>query len=99
MSDNCCCKTRTKMRTPEEKHAIDVRLNRIIGQLNGIKNMIEQDRYCDDVLVQLSAVDKSVKGLANLILEAHMHTCLIENVQAGNTEVVDEIVDLFKRFQ
>ena len=61
--------------------------------------MIEQDRYCDDVLVQLSAVDKSVKGLANLILEAHMHTCLIENVQAGNTEVVDEIVDLFKRFQ
>lgn len=97
--ENSCCKNRTKVRSAEEKHAALVRINRIVGQLNGIKNMIEQDRYCDDVLIQLSAVNKSVKGLANFILDSHMHTCLIENVQAGNFDVVDEIVDLFKRFQ
>ncbi len=99
MEDKCCCTTRTKMRTQEEKHALESRINRIIGQLNGIKNMICEDRYCDDILIQLSAVDKSVKSLANVILETHMHTCLVENVQAGNIAVVDEIVDLFKRFQ
>lgn len=97
--DNCCCSTRTKQRSDEEKRALEIRLNKIIGQLNGIKNMVAEDRYCDDILIQLSAVDKSIKSLANLILDAHMHTCLVENVQAGNLEVVDEIVDLFKRFQ
>lgn len=94
----CCCKNRTKVRTPEEKHALDIRLNRIIGQLNGIKKMIAEDRYCDDVLVQISAVDKSLKGLASVILDAHVHTCVAENVQAGNLEVLDEISELFKRF-
>ncbi len=99
MNEKCCCKTRTKVRTDEEKRALEIRLNKIIGQLNGIKNMVAEDRYCDDILVQLSAVDKSVKSLSNLILDAHMHTCLVENIQSGNIEVVDEIVDLFKRFQ
>lgn len=98
--ENCCRKNAlTKERTEEEKKAIVSRLNRIAGQINGVKKMIEEDRYCDDVLIQLSAVDKSVKSLANLILDAHMHTCLIEHIQNGDYAVVDEIVDLFKRFQ
>ncbi|MCM1306371.1 MAG: metal-sensing transcriptional repressor [Bacteroides sp.] len=99
MENKCCCSTRTKKRTAEEKRALEIRLNKIIGQLNGIKNMVAEDRYCDDILIQLSAADKSIKSLANLLLDAHMHTCLVENVQAGNIDVVDEIVDLFKRFQ
>lgn len=98
-----CCDTenseKIKVRSEEEKKVILSRLNRLIGQMNGIKSMIENDRYCDDVLIQLSAVDKSIKSLANLILDNHMHTCLIENIQKGNYEVVDEITDLFKRFQ
>ena len=61
--------------------------------------MIEDDRYCDDILIQLSAIDKSIKSLANVILDEHVHSCLIENIQKGNVEVVDEIVDLFRRFQ
>ena len=97
--NNRCCSTRTKIRTPEEKHALDTRINRIIGQLNGVKNMINEDRYCDDVLIQLSAIDKSVKSLANVILDAHMRTCIVENIKADRLDVIDEIVDLFKRFQ
>ena len=96
--EHCCC-DKVKVRSEEEKKTISSRINRIIGQMNGVKKMIEEDRYCDDVLIQLSAIDKSIKSLANAILENHMHSCLIENIQAGNLEVVDEIVDLFKRFQ
>ena len=97
MEHTCCEKS--KVRSEEEKKTLTSRINRIIGQMNGIKKMIDEDRYCDDVLIQLSAIDKSIKSLANVILESHMHSCLIENIQAGNLEVVDEIVDLFKRFQ
>ncbi len=98
---DCCNKEnqKIKVRTEEEKKEIITRINRITGQMNGIKEMISNDRYCDDVLIQLSAVDKSIKSLANLILDKHMHSCLIENIKNDNYEVIDEIVDLFKRFQ
>jgi len=99
MSECHCDGHRVKVRTEEEKKAIISRLNRIAGQINGIKKMIEEDRYCDDVLIQLSAVDKSVKSLAGVILDAHMHTCIVENIREGNTDVIDEIVELFRRFQ
>lgn len=94
-----CCEVKTKERTTAEKRVICTRINKLIGQMNGIKKMVEDNRYCDDILIQLSAIDKSIKSLANVILDNHMHSCLIENVQKGNYEVVDEIVELFKRFQ
>lgn len=93
----CCC-NKKKERTSDEKRNLEVRLNRIIGQLSGIKKMIDDDRYCDDILIQLSAVDKSVKSLAAIILESHMNSCVIDGIKSGDTEVVKEIVDLFKRF-
>ena len=67
--------------------------------MNGIKNMIIDDRYCDDILIQLSAIDKSIKSLANLMLDNHIHSCVLNDVNKGNYEVLDEIVNLFKRFQ
>lgn len=98
MNQNCSCE-KIKIRDEKEKKDIVNRINRLIGQMNGIKAMIENNRYCDDVLIQLAAVNKSIKSLANLVLDNHMHSCLIENIQKGNFEIVDEIVDLFKRFQ
>lgn len=92
-----CCKI--KVRTTDEKKKLIDRINRISGQMNGIKKMIDEDRYCDDILIQLSAIDKSIKSLANVILQNHMNSCFIENIQKGNYEVIDEVVDLFKRFQ
>ena len=95
-----CCENceRKKIRSNEEKRALIARVNRIAGQLNGIGRMLEEDRYCDDILTQLAAVEKSVKSLAAVILEEHMHSCLVENIRAGNDGVVDEIVELFRRF-
>lgn len=86
-------------RPSEDKKKIENRLNRIEGQIRGIKRMIEEDRYCNDVLIQLSAVDKSIKSLARVILENHMYTCITEEFQKGNLEVIDEVVQLFRRFE
>lgn len=99
MKDGKCECTRLKHRDCEEKRRLTKRLSIIEGQVRGIKQMIADDRYCDDVLIQLSAVDKSIKSLANSILEEHMHSCVVESIKNGNEEAIDEIIDLFKRFQ
>lgn len=87
------------IRMEEDKKNITTRLHKLIGQLNGIEKMIEQDRYCQDVLIQLSAVEKGVKSLASLIIDKHLHTCVIKNIKEGNEQVMDELSDLFKKFQ
>lgn len=86
-------------RSFEEKKTLVNRINRIDGQIHGIKKMIEEDRYCDDILIQLQAVNKSVKSLANLFLENHMYSCVAEELEKGNIEIIDEVVNLFRRFQ
>lgn len=100
-TENCCCREegRKTLRSEEEKRSLTTRINRIVGQMNGIKRMVEEDRYCEDIIIQLSAVEKSVRSLASLMLERHMHGCLTESVKNGNTQVIDEIVGLFKRFE
>lgn len=85
--------------TEEEKIKIKNRLSKIEGQVNGIKRMIDQDRYCDEILIQLSAIDKAIKGLSNTILEDYMHNNINDELCNGNKEVIDEIISLFKRFQ
>ena len=97
--ETCCERTRVKIRTEEEKKKLTARVNRIVGQMNGVGRMIEEDRYCDDVLIQLAAIDKAVRSLSAVILEAHMNTCLIEKIKDGDYTAVSEVVDLFKRFQ
>ena len=97
--ETCCEKHKRTPRSEEEKKKLVARINRITGQLQGVRRMLEEDRYCDDVLTQLAAADKAIKSLSGVILEEHMHSCLIENIQSGNLAAVDEIVDLFKKFQ
>ncbi len=82
----------------EEKSQYIHRLNRISGQIDGIKKMIEDDRYCDDILTQLSAVEKAVKSLSSVILEKHMYSCIKKEISHGNLEVVDEMMQLFRRY-
>ena len=74
------------------------RLNRAIGQLGGVKAMIEDNRYCGDVLVQLAAAERAVHRVSELVLENHLHTCVVEQVRGGNEEVVDEAMDLIRKF-
>lgn len=85
-------------RSEKLKHDVDRRINRAIGQLNGIKNMVDSDRYCGDVLTQLAAVESAVKAISREVMRDHLETCVVEQVQEGNVEVVDEVMDLFKKF-
>ena len=97
MDNNCCCNKKTK-RGPDEKKLIINRLNRISGQINGITKMVENDAYCNDILVQLSAVKNSVKSLSSHILENHLYTCVTRDLENGDLDAIDELISLFKRF-
>ena len=92
-----CCHKRTP-RDEETRKGIERRINRAIGQLNGIKDMIDDNRYCGDVLTQLSAVESAIKRVSEIILADHMRTCVIEEIRDGNDEVIDELMSLMKRF-
>ena len=94
---NCENIKQTK-RNEEDKKTLISRINRLSGQMTGVKKMIEDDRYCGDILIQLSAIDKSIKSLASLILNKHMHSCVVKSVKEGDETTIDEVVELFKRF-
>lgn len=68
------------------------RMNRIEGQVRGIKGMIEKHTYCDDVLNQIASVQSALNGVSKLLLEKHMKSCVIEQLQAGDEQVVDEVL-------
>lgn len=91
----CCKKTE---RNDEEKKQLLSRINRISGQVNGIKKMIEEDDYCNDILIQIVAAEKSLKSLANIMFEIHIYRCISNDLEKGNMEVIDELTSLFKRF-
>ena len=95
--DNNICNKKT-CRTEEEKKIINNRISRIEGQLKGIKKMIGEDVYCNDVLIQLSAIENSIKSLSNHILENHLYSCVTKDLENGNLEIIDELIGLFKKF-
>lgn len=90
------CKKR-KVRSEEEKKRLIKRLKTIEGQVRGIMSMIEEDRYCDDVLIQISAIDKSLKSLGSEILKSHLSTCVVEDIKNDQLEIIDEVMELIKR--
>ena len=93
-----CCHTKHTPRSEELKKSVGRRINRCVGQLNAIKQMVEEDRYCGDVLVQLAAVEKAVAAISREVMQDHLRTCVVERVQAGDVEAVDEVMDLLRRF-
>lgn len=86
-------------REEETRKDLTKRLNIIEGQIRGIKQMIEDDRYCDDILIQIAAVNKALKSLGNNILESHLKTCVTTNIQKGNLDILEEVMQLIKKLQ
>lgn len=84
--------SRSTNRPEKMKDSLVARLNRIEGQVRGIKGMIEKDIYCDDILNQIAAVQSAMKSVGRLLLESHMKSCIVSRVQAGETEVIDELL-------
>ncbi len=94
-----CCRCKATPRSECANKQLQNRLNRIIGQLNGIKKMIDDNRYCGDILTQIAAVESALQSFGYVILQDHMETCVVENIKNGNTEIVDEAVDLIKKLK
>lgn len=97
-ASDCPCRHKSTPRSMELQADIQKRLNRAIGQLNGVKAMIEDNRYCGDVLTQLAAAESAVRRVSEMVLAEHMRTCVVEEVRAGNDEVIDEVMALMRRF-
>ncbi len=85
-------------RSEETQRDVQRRLNRAIGQLNGVKDMIDDNRYCGDVLTQLAAAESAVRRVSQIVLHEHMRTCVVEQIRQGNDDVVDEVINLMRRF-
>ena len=89
----CCgCSQRKKERTPEEYKRLIHRLNRIEGQIRGIRGMVENDAYCPDILVQSAAAGAALNAFNKELLASHIRTCVVEDIRDGKDEVIDELV-------
>lgn len=88
----CCCGQKKKERSPEEFKRLIHRLNRIEGQIRGIRSMLENDAYCPDILIQASAVNAAVNAFNKELLASHIRSCVANDIRAGHDEVIDELV-------
>lgn len=93
MSDSCnCCTQRKKERSPEEYKKLIHRLNRIEGQIRGIRGMVEAGAYCPDILVQSAAASAALNAFNKELLANHIRTCVVQDVLAGKDDVIDELM-------
>ena len=102
MSEKCCnqcseCENKVKVRSPEELKDLLNRLKRIEGQIRGIQNMVENNAYCADILMQVAAANAALNSFNKVLLASHVRTCVAENIRHGNDGVVDELVDLLQK--
>ncbi|MGG1399066.1 metal-sensitive transcriptional regulator [Bacillus salipaludis] len=94
--DDACCASegghRKSHHSDKVKNNLVTRLNRIEGQIRGIKGLIEKDTYCDDVITQISATQSALNSVAKILLEGHLKSCVLERIQEGDMEVLDEVL-------
>ena len=93
--DSCC--NRKKQRTEKEYKALINRLSRIEGQIRGIRGMVEKDVYCIDILTQVAAVSAALSGFSKELLANHIKTCVMNYINEGNEETIDELLEVLKK--
>lgn len=93
-----CDMERKKQRSQQERKAMMHRLNRIEGQIRGIKGMVEKDAYCMDIMTQVAAVTAALNSFNRVLLEQHMKTCVTRDIQEGKGEAIEELMELLKKF-
>lgn len=90
--NTCPCCGKTKERSEDEQRKLIHRLNRMEGQIRGIRGMVEKDAYCTDILVQVAAVNAALNAFNRELLANHIRTCVAEDIRGGRDEVIDELV-------
>ena len=94
---SCCCEEKKTYRNDEEKKKLITRLNRIEGQIRGIKKMVEEDAYCTDILIQVAAVNAALNSFNKELLASHIKTCVAEDIRNGKDETIDELVSTLQK--
>ena len=94
--EQCCCH-KTKHRSEEEYKTLINRLNRIEGQVRGVRKMVENDAYCVDILTQVSAIQAALNAFNRELLSNHIRTCVMDDIRNGNDEIVDELVQTLQK--
>ena len=97
MDEKCCCSHKKKERTDEEYKKLIHRLNRIEGQIRGIRGMVENDAYCTDILIQVSAVSAALNAFNKELLANHIRTCVMDDIRNGKDEIVEELVNTLQK--
>ena len=93
----CCCCERHKERSPEEYKALMNRLNRIEGQIRGIKGMVENGAYCPDILVQAAAVNAAISAFNRELLAEHLRTCVTQDIREGREDTMEELLGVLQK--
>ena len=93
----CCCSGKTKERDEKEFKDLMNRLKRIEGQVRGVEGMLENDAYCTDILIQVSAITSALNSFNKALLANHMRTCVVDDIRAGKDEVIDELVTTLQK--
>ena len=96
MSDKSCC-CHKKYRSDEEKKKLIHRLNRIEGQIRGLRGMLEDDAYCMDILVQSSAVSAALTAFNRELLSTHIESCVVDGIRQGDDEKVEELLSILQK--
>ena len=102
MNNNCkhCIDcTKNTHRDEETKKKLNKRLKTIEGQIRGVQNMINEDKYCNDILIQLLAINKSIKSVSNEIFKNHLSTCVVRDIKNNDPKIIDEVMELFRRLR
>ena len=99
MENICHCAERRKERGSKEKKQLINRVSRIEGQINGIKKMIEGDRYCPDILIQISAVKSALASLSKVMLTEHINTCVLSDIKCGKESAAEELAELIEKLK
>lgn len=94
---DCCCAERHKERSTEEITKLVHRLNRIEGQVRGIRGMVEKGAYCPDILVQAAAVNAAINAFSKELLDSHIRTCVAQDIRDGKDESIDELVAILQK--
>lgn len=97
ISENMSCCARKKARQEKEYKDLLNRLNRIEGQVRGVRRMVEEDVYCVDILTQVSAIQSALNSFNKVLLGNHIKTCVSDDIRAGKEEAVDELVLTLQR--
>lgn len=96
-AEHSCCANKTKERSDKEIKDLMNRLNRIEGQIRGIKGMVEKDAYCTDILMQVSAVTAALNSFNKVLLSNHIKSCVITDIKDGKEETVDELLNTLQK--